>query len=62
MQKREKRLGFFCKDPECRKTHEFHSLPKDKVLWDLWPQKIECPRSGRRYEYWKDDIRAAGYI
>lgn len=62
MQKKTKSLGYFCKDPECRKTHGFHLLPNDKIVWDVWPQKIECPASRKRYEYWKADLRSAGYI
>ncbi len=62
MQRKRKRVGYFCKDPDCRKTHAFHLIADDRVLWDIWPQKIECPVSGRRWEYWKDDIRSAGYV
>ncbi|MGZ4823906.1 MAG: hypothetical protein ACXVZT_04750 [Terriglobales bacterium] len=57
-----KRVGYFCKDSECRKTHAFHLIPDDTVVWDIWPQKIECPVSKQRYEYWKADVRPAGYV
>lgn len=57
-----KRLGYFCRDSACRKTHVFHLLPDDRVLWDIWPQMIECPVSGKRFEYAKPDIRSAGYL
>jgi hypothetical protein len=62
MQEERKRVGYFCKDSDCRKTHAFHLLADGKVLWDIWPQKMECPVSARRYEYWKGDIRSAGYV
>jgi len=61
MQKKSKRVGYFCKDPDCRKTRAFHLITDGRVVWDIWPQKIECPTSKQRYEYWKGDIRSAGY-
>ncbi len=54
--------GFFCKDPECHQRHVFHRLPGDRIVWDIWPQKFECPVSGRRHEYSKGDLRHAGYV
>ena len=62
MQQKRKRVGYFCKDSDCRKTRAFHFITDGRVIWDIWPQKIECPVSGQRYEYWKGDIRSAGYI
>jgi hypothetical protein len=61
MQEKRKRVGYFCKDSDCRKTRAFHLIADGRVVWDIWPQKIECPISGQRYEYWKGDIRSAGY-
>jgi hypothetical protein len=61
-QEKRKRVGYFCKESDCRKTRAFHLIGDGQVLWDIWPQKIECPVSGQRYEYWKDDIRSAGYV
>lgn len=62
MQENRKRVGYFCKDPGCRKTRAFHLVPDGRVLWDIWPQKVECPVSGKRYEYWNGEIRSAGYV
>lgn len=62
MQENRKRAGYFCKDPGCRKTRAFHLIPEGRVVWDIWPQKIECPASGKRYEYWDADVRSAGYV
>lgn len=62
MTKKRKRLGYFCKDPDCRKTHAFHLIAEGQFVWDIWPQKIECPVSGKRCEYWKQDIRSGGYV
>ncbi len=61
MTKKRKRLGYFCKDSDCRKTHAFHVIADGRFVWDIWPQKIECPVSGKGCEYWKEDIRSAGY-
>lgn len=61
MHEKRKRLGYFCRDSDCHKTRAFHLLA-DTVLWDIWPQTIECPVSGKRYEYSKADIRSAGYV
>ncbi len=57
-----KRVGYFCMDSGCRKIRTFHLLADNRVLWDIWPQTIECPVSGKRYEYAKTDIRSAGYL
>lgn len=62
MHEKRKRLGYFCRDSECRKIRAFHLVADDRVLWDIWPQTIECPVSGKRYEYSKPDIRSAGYL
>jgi hypothetical protein len=59
---RRKRSGYFCRDSECRKTRAFHFIAADRVLWDIWPQTMECPVSGKRYEYSKAHIRSAGYV
>ena len=61
-QEKRKRVGYFCKDSECRNTRAFHLVGDGRVVWDIWPQKIECPVSGKRHEYWKGDIRSAGYV
>lgn len=61
-QEKKERVGYFCKDSDCRKTRAFHLIANGRVVWDIWPQKIECPVSGQRYEYWKGDISSAGYV
>jgi hypothetical protein len=60
VQEKTKRAGYYCKDSECRGTHAFHLIADGSVVWDIWPQKIECPTSGRRFEYWKEEIRSPG--
>ncbi len=60
-QQRSKSLGYFCKDSGCRRQRAFHRLPDDRIVWDIWPQKFECPVSGHRYEYSKGEVRSAGY-
>lgn len=62
MQEKRKRVGYFCKDSDCRKTRAFHLIAEGRVVWDIWPQQIECPVSGQRYEYWKGDLRSAGHV
>lgn len=49
-------VGYFCKDDECRKKRAFHRLPDDLIVWDIWPQKYECPVTGHRHEYNKRDV------
>jgi hypothetical protein len=61
LQEKRKRVGYFCKDSACHKTHTFHMLADDRVVWDIWPQKMECPVSGLRHDYWKEEIKSAGY-
>lgn len=60
--KKPKRFGYFCSDPECSKTRAFHLVPDGKVLWDIWPQTMECPVTGKRYKYSSRDVRSAGYL
>lgn len=55
-EQRSTNLGYFCKDDGCRGKREFHRLPDDLIIWDIWPQKFECPVTGRRYEYSKRDV------
>jgi hypothetical protein len=62
MQEKRKRVGYFCKDSDCHKIRAFHLIADGRVVWDIWPQMIECPVSGQRHEYWKGDIRSAGYL
>ncbi len=60
--RKRKRFGYFCRDSKCRNIRAFHLLADYCVLWDIWPQMIECPVSGKRYEYSKPEIRSAGYL
>jgi hypothetical protein len=62
MQEKRKRVGYFCKNSDCHTIRAFHLIADGRVVWDIWPQMIECPVSGQRYEYWKGDIRSAGYV
>lgn len=60
--KKSKRFGYFCNDPDCRRTRAFHLLPDGKILFDIWPQVFPCPATGKRYEYSSRDVRSAGYL
>jgi hypothetical protein len=55
------RVGYFCKHSACRKRRVFHRIPDNTIVWDIWPQKFECPISGYRYEYSKGEVRNAEY-
>ena len=54
-------IGYFCKESDCSKKHVFHRFPGDRLVWDIWPQRFECPVSGRRHEYWKEDLKCSAY-
>ncbi len=58
-----KRLGYFCKNPDCREKGAFHHLipetffvPGRKLLFIDWPQRLVCPVSEKWYEYWEREI------
>ena len=57
-----KPVGFYCKDKDCQRRRAFHRIPDQTVVWDIWPQKFECPVSGHRHEYSKGELRSAGYV